>query len=189
MEILKHLFTSKARIKLLKTFLLIPEKEYFVRELTRKLNEQINSVRRELDNLKQLGLLKSRSKNRKKYYLIDKNFVFYNELRNIIIKAVNAHENIIKKIQSFGKIEFLIISGQLVNKEAQTDLLIVGSLNRNTLEDFLTNELETKQPIRFSILEREDFLYRVRCKDKFIYDLLNDKENIIGINKLDITAK
>ena len=90
---LKHLFTSKARVKLLTIFLLKPDDEYFVRELTRELDEQINSVRRELDNLKKLGLLKSRAKNRKKFFMVNKNFVLFNELRSIIIKATNSSEN------------------------------------------------------------------------------------------------
>ena len=51
-NLLKGLFTSNTRIKLLTLFLLNPDEEYFIRELTRKLEEQINSVRRELDNLK-----------------------------------------------------------------------------------------------------------------------------------------
>ena len=65
--ILKALFSSQTRVKLLKTFLLNTEEEFFIRQLTRLLEEQINSVRRELDNLKKIGFVRSRVRNRKKY--------------------------------------------------------------------------------------------------------------------------
>ena len=45
---LEHLFGSRTRVKLLKIFLSNPDKDYFVRELTRKIKERINSARREL---------------------------------------------------------------------------------------------------------------------------------------------
>jgi len=65
-SLLKALFSSQTRVKLLSTFLLHPEDEYFIRELTRLLNEQINSIRRELENLRRVGLVKPRHKNRQK---------------------------------------------------------------------------------------------------------------------------
>ena len=59
---LKTLFTSNARVKILKQFFLHPNEQFFVRELTRILDEQVNAVRRELDSLKKIGLLKSSNK-------------------------------------------------------------------------------------------------------------------------------
>lgn len=55
---LEHLFGSKTRTKLLKIFLLNQEEVYFIRELTRMIDTQINSVRRELDNLVQCGVVR-----------------------------------------------------------------------------------------------------------------------------------
>lgn len=181
---LKRLFTSKARAKLLTIFLLNPDKEFFIRQLTRELDEQINSIRRELDNLKKLGLLKARSKNRKKYYRVNKNFILYNELRSIIIKSVNTKENIIKKILKLGKIDFLLLSGIFIDKDSPVDMLIVGDIEREKLQFFL-DTLESKRPIKYSILTREDFQYRVKCNDKFTKDLIDDTDNIIGANKID----
>ncbi len=183
---LKHLFTSKARIKLLTVFLLNPSTEYFIRELTRKLDEQINSVRRELSNLKKLGLLKCKFKNRKKFYIVNQDFILFNDLRSIIVKSLNSKENIIKSVLKLGEISFLLISGVFLEKESTVDLLIVGEVDKKKIETYLNTELEIKRPIRFSIMSEEDFLYRIKCKDKFIHDLLRDKNNIIGINRLNV---
>ena len=42
------LFGSKTRVKLLYLFLNNPGRAFYVREITRRVDEQINSVRREL---------------------------------------------------------------------------------------------------------------------------------------------
>jgi DNA-binding MarR family transcriptional regulator len=182
---LKRLFTSNTRIKILTLFLLNPDEEYFIRELTRKLDEQINSVRRELDNLKKMGLLKSRTKNRKKYYLVNKNFVLFQDLRNIIIKAMSGKDDLVKKITKFGEVDFLALLGVFVNKQSPVDLLLVGDVDKEKLQEFLNTEIETDRPIRFSILSKDDFLYRIKCKDQFINSILVDPENIIAVNKLE----
>lgn len=54
---LSKLFGSKARVKILKLFLLHPDRKYYIRQLSRDLRLQVNSVRRELENLEELGLL------------------------------------------------------------------------------------------------------------------------------------
>ncbi|MFA5855075.1 MAG: hypothetical protein WC846_02165 [Candidatus Gracilibacteria bacterium] len=180
---LSHLFTSQTRVKLLETFLLNPEGEYFVRELTRKLSEQINSIRRELDNLKKLGLLKCHTKNRKKYYAVNKNFVLFNDLRNIILKAQNSTDSLVKSIQKVGQVDFLLISGVFLQKDAPVDLLVVGNIDKENLSKYL-DTLETKDPIRFSLLKKDDFLYRIKCADRFIVGLIEDTANLVGVDKI-----
>ena len=182
---LKRLFTSNTRIKLLSLFLLHPGEEFFIRELTRRLNEQINSIRRELDNLKKLGILKSKEKDRKKYYVGNKDFIAYNELRSIILKSLGDKDNIAKNLLKLGEIELLVLTGMFVEKESSLDLLLVGKVDREKMEEFFNTELETKRPVRYSILSREDYIYRRQCKDKFLSDLLADPGNIISVNRFE----
>jgi DNA-binding transcriptional ArsR family regulator len=181
---LKNIFTSNARVKMLTLFLLNPDKEYFVRELTRELDEQINSIRRELENLKKIGLLRSRVRARKKYYTVNKKHILYHDLRNIIIKITNSSENLIKSISKMGRIDFLLISGVFIQKDSPVDILIAGDVDKAKLESFL-DKLESKDSIRFSALTTEDFIYRLKCRDQFILDLIQDPDSIIGVNKIE----
>jgi GTPase Era involved in 16S rRNA processing len=183
---LKRLFTSNARIKLLRLFLLNPDEEHFIRQLTRDLDEQINSIRRELDNLKKMGLLKARAKLRKKYYYVNKNYIFYNELRSIFQKSESSIPEIAEKIASFGNLKVLVFSGIFIDKDSPVDLLIVGQIDREKLTNYLNNELPSKRAVKFTVMSEEDFGYRLKCKDKFVVDLVSDKENIIPLKKLDI---
>ena len=56
---IEQLFGSKTRVKLLQLFYSNPNRAFYVREITRKIDEQINSVRRELSNLLSIGIITS----------------------------------------------------------------------------------------------------------------------------------
>ena len=162
-----------------------PTEEYFIRELTRKLDEQINSIRRELDNLKRVGILKTRTKNRKKYYYANTKFTIFEELKSIIIKAVSSNEGLIKDLQQMGEIKVLALAGQFVEKiTSSVDILIVGNVDRERLTQYINNELRTKRPIKFTVMTEDDYRYRLNCNDKFVSDLINDEDNQIPINKM-----
>lgn len=182
---LKQLFTSNARIKLLTVFLMNPNEEFFIRELTRKLDEQINSVRRELNNLKKVGLLRSKTKNRKKYYCVNKEFMLFEDLRSIFLKVLSNKHTFARDIAKMGLIKLIVLSGQFVNRETDSvDMLIVGAIDKQQLADYINSELRTPRPVKFSIMSEEDYNYRLNCRDKFITDLINDPTNEIPINKI-----
>lgn len=182
---LKRLFTSNTRIKLLTVFLMNPEKEFFIRELTRKLEEQINSVRRELDNLKKMGFLKAKAKNRKKYYHLNASFIFAEELKSIIIKALSSNEKLTTDIEAMGNIKVLALSGLFVNQEnAAVDMLVVGEIDKDKLSEYLNNELRTHRPVKFAVMTEDDYRYRLRCNDKFATEIIKNPANQLPINKL-----
>jgi len=182
--LLKQLFTSQTRVKLLTIFLLNDNEEFFIRELTRRLDEQINSVRRELDNLKRIGLLKSRMKNRRKFYVVNKAFPLLTELKSIIVKCTDQNEELTQAILKMGDIDFLLLSGHFIQKDSEIDLFAVGSIDPDELEVFLEKQVQSHRPLRFTILKREDFVYRLKCNDRFVKDILTDKSNLIAHNAL-----
>ncbi len=182
---LKRLFTSNTRIKLLTVFLMNLSEEYFIRELTRKLNEQINSIRRELDNLKKMGFLKTKTKNRKKYYFVNKDFIFLDELKSIIIKALSTEDSIAKDISEMGNIKIIVLAGQFVGDETTAvDMLIVGDIDKEKLATYLNNEVKTRRPVRFTILDEENYRYRISCNDKFIKEIIKNPDNKMPVKKI-----
>ena len=83
---MEQLFGSKTRVKLLKLFMSNPNRSFYVREITRKIDEQINSVRRELSNLLKLGVItsdSSDSSNNKLYYEVNQKYEYYEALRDL----------------------------------------------------------------------------------------------------------
>ena len=183
---LKRLFTSNTRIKLLTIFLMNLDQEFFIRELTRKLDEQINSVRRELDNLKKMGFLRSKTKNRKKYYYVNKNFVILDELKSIIIKVLSSNDTVTKEIEQMGHVKMLALTGLFIEQATSTvDMLLVGDVDKDQFTNYINNELRTPRPVKFTIMSEEDFRYRLNLNDQFITDIINSPQSQIPINKLD----
>src|SRR6476469_6834202 len=80
---IEQLFGSKTRVKLLQLFYSNPNRSFYVREITRKIDEQINSVRRELSNLLSIGIITSDTTNNKLYYEVNQKFEFYDPLQQI----------------------------------------------------------------------------------------------------------
>jgi len=80
---IEQLFGSKTRVKLLQLFYTNPNRAFYVREITRKIDEQINSVRRELANLLSIGLITSDATNNRLYYEVDQEYEYYAPLAMI----------------------------------------------------------------------------------------------------------
>lgn len=181
--ILKALFSSQTRVKLLSTFLLHPEQEYFIRELTRLLNEQINSIRRELENLRRIGLVKARHRDRKKYYRVDPEFILFNEFKSIFAKEIQADSPIVSSLKKMPKVQLVLLAGVFVGTESKVDLLVVGDLKKETLEALLLQDPMLKN-VKYSIFPEGDFLYRLSLRDRFISEILNDPRHLLVINSI-----
>lgn len=166
-------------------FFLHPDDEYFIRELTRLLEEQINSIRRELESLQKIGMFSSRVKDGKKYFHLDKTFFLYPELLRIFQKMASPAMEMAKKMKKMGKVDVLIVSGIFVGSEnSPVDLLIVGSVDREKLNSYISQELKSENEVRFALLTKSDFLYRIKCRDKIILKLLSEEKNVVPINKM-----
>jgi len=181
--ILKALFSSQTRVKLLSTFLLHPEEEYFIRELTRLLHEQINSIRRELENLRRIGLVRARHRNRKKYYHIDPDFPLFHELQGIFTKEIQAESPIVASLKKLSGIKLILLAGTFVGSESKVDLFIVGDLKKEMLEALLLQDPSLKN-VKYSIFSEGDFLYRLSLKDRFVTEILSDPRHLLITNQL-----
>src|SRR5579864_7345433 len=80
---IEQLFGSKTRVKLLQLFYSNPNRAFYVREITRKIDEQINSVRRELANLLSIGIIGSDTTNNRLYYEVNQEYEFFEPLQQI----------------------------------------------------------------------------------------------------------
>src|ERR1700681_1737303 len=108
---LQDLITSKTRVKLLMTFLEDPSAMYHVRDLVRRVQEEINAVRRELLLLEKKGILKKEPRANRVYYYFDKTYPFYFDLVRLYAKMAGIGADIIKNRVKLGKIKFAMVSG------------------------------------------------------------------------------
>lgn len=191
------LFGSKTRVKLLHLFLNNPNRAFYVREITRKIDEQINSVRRELANMLSIGIIQSDSSNNRLYYEVNQSYIHFEPLRAIFGDSqftAQATEGSAsdwpKRLKAVGDVRLALLSGSLVRGSVgQVDVLLVGSINKAQLKRFI-KELETEEgrTLNYTLMTYEDFYYRLSVKDRFITDIVNNKftllqdtENVLSV--------
>lgn len=214
---LAKIFGSNARVKILKTFLSKPEQKYYARQLAHDLELQINSVRRELDNLKNIGLIKEQldddaviinedlvkkvkknskkpsktslkketTKNEIKYFIADKDFLLFHELKSLFAKAnLLSCQDFLKNINNLGEINHLWLSGIFTGDiNAPVDILIVGKINKSKLLERIKNlENDLAKEINFTIMDNSEYEYRRDINDIFLHRL-NQCQTLHEINK------
>ncbi|MFC1651627.1 winged helix-turn-helix domain-containing protein [Patescibacteria group bacterium] len=173
-----RLFGSRTRSKLLNLFLKNAGRSFYVRELTRKINEEINSVRRELSNLEELGLISPSKKKNRKYYSVDKSFYLYPELEKLINKVEEPAENkIVNYIKQLKTVRFVALTGRFIkNPKSPIDVLIVGQLNdKHKLKGLLKRfEQELGSEVNYALMDVAEFSTRKSVKDRFLMSALSD---------------
>ncbi len=176
---LERLFTSKTRVKLLTIFLLNPEKERYIRELTRMTKENINSIRRELSNLEEIGLFTSLRKGNTKYYMINKNMPLFHELTSIFLKTEGVAKTLCDHLSDIGSISLAFIYGSYAKGttgiHSDIDVFIVGSVDEQKLTILMKNlEKSISREINYVVFESEEFHRRIKEKDPFIKNVLSE---------------
>lgn len=176
---LEQLFGSRTRFKLLRLFLTNPDEQYFVRELSRKIDERLNSVRRELANLERLTIIQTVAVNKKRYYRLNTKCVLYPELKALMVKARLAIEkDLVHKLKRAGSISYLVLTGLFTGLDgAKTDMLIVGRCNRQKLRPLVKRlQVSFDREIRYTVMSKKEFEYRRDITDRFLFDILENKK-------------
>ncbi len=186
------LFGSKTRVKLLHLFLNSPGQSFYVREITRKIDEQINSVRRELSNMLEVGIITSDSADNKLYYQVNQRYDYYVPLRAIfgdnveelnIVPAVadtttNEYETVIRGISG---LRLALFAGVLVRgSTSQVDVLLIGTLSSAKVAAAIKLiEKGEGRDINYSVLSYDEFYYRLSVRDRFITEITNGKYTVV----------
>lgn len=198
----EKLFGSKTRAKLLELFFANTNKSFYVREITRVIEEQINSVRRELMNLESIGIIRNETFDNKVYYAANMKHPYAHAFQEIFGKKPvpvlktqqdvrrlpsNTWDEYIRPVSKY--LRAMVLFNRVPGQDG-IDLLIVGDDRTKKLTRW-AEVVEKKQgkPLDYVILRRDDYLYRRSVKDRFVMDMLDmemaevyDPEGIIKTN-------
>lgn len=172
------LFISKVRVKILELFLGDPGQVFHVREIVRRVDEEINAVRRELARLEKTGLLSSEWRANRRLYTAKKDFIFYFELLSMINKSVGLGGSILKNKGKLGKVRYAMLSGSFVRGKPYTpsdvDLFVVGTIVLPELGAIVREEeARRSREINFTPMTEEEFAFRKSRRDPFVMDILS----------------
>ncbi len=182
---LKDILISEVRVKMLSLLLVESHGESLhVRDIVRKVGTEINAVRRELQRMTRIGLLKRRPRGNKVYYDVNPQFTYYPELISLVSKEAGLGGEIIKKSKELGKITYAVMSKALLRGRVATpmdvDLIVVGSVNADLLKEIILRaEADYKHEINYTVMGEEEFLFRKRRKENFIIQLLSQSRIVL----------
>ena len=186
---LKDLFISKTRVKLLQNFLSNPGRIFYVREMVRAVGEQINSVRAELARMERVGMVTSEVRANRKFYGFRKDYVYFDELSRLVAKSKGLGGAVIKERNKLGKIKYASLSGMLIKRKpvgpTDVDLLIVGNVVLPQLAQIVKeNESTVGREINYTVMTEDEFTFRKRRGDPFIKNIL-EKPKVLLIGDED----
>lgn len=183
---LTDFMVSRVRSKLLKVFLQDPQEMFYVRQLTRKVGEEINAVRRELERMKGRGMVKSEPRGNRLYYFMRKDYPFYQELLQLIAKTDGLGGAIRKDRKKLGKLKFVMLSGKFIRRKPrqqnEIDLLVVGNVVLPQLAVLVREEeARREQEVNYTVMALDEFEFRRRRRDPFLLGILaGSRVMIIG---------
>lgn len=184
---LSDIITSKVRIEILELFFSNLGEMYHVRGIVREVEEEINAVRRELDNLEKNGILKKEPRGNRVYYWIRPEYPLFGDLVSIVAKSTGLGKTFIENRNKIGKISYVMFSGRFARgkaskKDDEVDILVVGEVVLPELATLVrAEESKRSREINYTVMSKEEFEFRKKRRDPFLQGiLLGSRTMVIG---------
>ncbi len=189
---LKRLFVSRTRLKLIQIFFYHPQNFSYVRQLVRLTGEEINSIRRELFNLKSAGVILSESRANKLYYWANPDSPFFLELLTLANQTVGLGLALYDRRDQLLGLKSLLYSqrfaagGPAVSNSV--DLILIGDIAPREIEPLIKDEEQRRgREINYMLMPRSEYKLRRQKRDPFIVDFFLDHPLLIIGTPKDIT--
>ena len=184
---LEELFVSRVRVKILQLFLTSPQDSIFhVREIVRRVDEEINAVRRELARMDKFDMVTSEWRANRRLYRFRRDYIYYKELLSLVAKTYGLGGSLVKNKAQLGKIKFAFLSTRFIKGASPSvddvDFLVVGSIVLPELQAIIADEqAKREQEINYSFMDEAEFKFRVKRRDPFILKvLIQPKVMLVG---------
>ena len=182
---MEELFVSRVRVKILQLFLTTQELLH-VREIVRRVDEEINAVRRELARMEKFGMVTSEWRANRRLYRFRRDYLYWPELLGLVAKSAGLGGGIVKHKTRLGKIKYAFLSTRFLKglpaSSEDVDLLIVGQIVLPELQAIVADEQAKREAeINYSYMDETEFNFRVHRRDPFILRVLvQPKVMLIG---------
>lgn len=179
------------KVKILKVFLKDTKQVLTVEELHIRTHIPVNTLKTELRQALKYNIIQEiKSKKAITYSL--------NPIEEVIaLETVIFHlgqsffESLAQKLDKIGKIHLCIVMGSFLQRDKdRVDMFLVADeLNEKKFKALIQDiESELAQEITYTVLSLKDFEYRQNMFDKFVLDILENKNSKIVIDKSSISS-
>ena len=183
--ILEDIIISRVRVKILTLFLSHPGTIFHVRDIVRKVSEEINAVRRELAHMEKAGMVAKEQRANRLFYSFRKEYPLYFELLELIGKTSGLGGDILKYRAKLGKVKYAMISGRYLRglmKITQTDVdvLVVGTVVLPELSQIIkAEEARRQREINYTVMTEEEFAFLKNRRDPFVLSVISGSRVMI----------
>lgn len=187
---LKVLFSSSARVKVLNLFLMNPGGEYYQRQVKELTRLPMMAVQRELKKLTGISLLRKRTDGNRVYYYVNRKFSILPELKNIIIKTVGLGDALKSRVVQARDVEVAFIYGSYAKNtedaESDIDLFVIGGIISRRLSSILSElKTNTNREINYALYSQKEFTEKAG-KNHFVKSVLKEPKIFIKGGEDDI---
>jgi predicted nucleotidyltransferase len=178
--ILETLFTSKARVEILKLFFLSSSARHYMRQVATLTGQPIRAVQRELARLEQAGLLESQSEGNRRYFHANRSSPVFSALRSLLSKTAGLGPALRDKLLlKAGDIQAAFLFGSYAQgSEGMTsdlDLMIVGDITGRDLARMLQPAREALgREVNPVIIPAGELRRKVAQEDNFVLTVLRE---------------
>lgn len=191
---LTDFMVSRVRVKVYKALLEDPQEMYYVRQLVRKTDEEINAVRRELGRMEKRGMVTKEPRGNRLYYQFNPSYPFFADLLALVAKTTGLGGRIIKNKSALGRVNFALLSGRFTRhlepEGNQVDLILVGQIKMSKLAE-LVQETEKKRgrEVNYTVMTLEEFKFRKNRRDPFILQIISGSRVMLIGDEQDFVSR
>ncbi|MGQ9718481.1 MAG: nucleotidyltransferase domain-containing protein [Nitrososphaerales archaeon] len=174
---LDRLFGSKTRVTLLSKLMMKPDKQFYIRELSRELNIPYSMLYREVKNLVSLGILTEEKKGKVTLVSLNKKLSYFTELKGMMMKTSGLGDLMRSALSELKGIRYALIYGSFASggeaESSDIGLLVVGNLSEEeVLKTVSQVEKEVGREINYILWSDKEFSNRIKSRHHLLIDIV-----------------
>ena len=182
MEILEKILGNRARVKIMKLFLLNRGKGFKNKDIAARSRVSPHAVRSELRILSSVNFVKKRGAASPEWFF-NPMFTYASAFDELLVRSQTLNkQTILDNFKNIGRVKLLVVSGIFIkNNDTRVDLLIVGDkMKRGKIEAGI-RKLEALIGVElvYAIFETKEFMYRLSMYDKLVRDILDYPHEVV----------
>jgi len=178
--ILDALFTSQARVEVLKLFFLRSSGRHYMREISSLTDQPVRAIQRELARLEDAGLLISTVDGNRKYFQANRKSPVFSELRSLMVKTAGIGDQLKKALQEKSDaIQVAFVFGSYARGSetaaSDIDLMVIGEMTSRELSRiFAPLKTELDREINPVMIRLHEFEANIDKGDPFTQSILKE---------------
>ncbi|MBF0494435.1 MAG: hypothetical protein HQL28_04820 [Candidatus Omnitrophica bacterium] len=185
---LEKLFSSRARVDILKLFLFNRGGFFYQRQIENLTSQPIRAVQREIKKLLLIGIIRKKEMGKRTYYELDDGCAIVPELKKMFLKTELVPDDIKKRFAGVGSIKYAFIYGSYADSkegfDSDLDVMIIGESSGREISKLLSGmKLGIGREINYSVFSLKEINNRLASKDNFITGVFGKPKIFIAGNE------